>query len=270
MDLHRLERRFHRLGGRLHQRAMERRADRQKHGALRAGELGELHRPLDRRPGSRHDHLPAAVVVRRLANRAFEIEGACRLGRNLDRRAEVEPEQRRHRALADRDRLLHRLAPEAQQTRGILKAQGARRAQGGIFAERVAGDEGRVARNAKSGLGLERAKRRHARRHQRRLGVGGQRQFGLGALEHELRQVLRERRIDPVEHLARGRKRFGERLAHADRLRPLTRKHQGRLHGKPRRDRGAKTQVPTRCQGNVMSRPRRRGAWQPSRATHEG
>ncbi len=42
-----------------------------------------------------------------------------------------------------------------------------------------------------------------------------------------------ERRIDAVEHLARGRKRFGERLAHADRLRPLTRKHQGRLHGNP-------------------------------------
>ena len=37
-------------------------------------------------------------------------------------------------------------------------------------------------------------------------------------------------RVDALEHLARDGKLVGERLAHADRLRPLTRKHQGRLH----------------------------------------
>ena len=209
---------------------MERGADRKQQRALGAGELGEFHRSLDRSPGSRHDDLAGAVVVRRLADRALEIEGARGLGRDLHRGAEVEPDERRHGALADRDRLLHRLAAEAQQARGILEGEGPCGAQGRILAERVAGDEGRVARNAKPRLGLERAERRHARRHQRRLGVGGQGQFGLWALEHQSRKVLRERRIDAVEHFARGRKGFGEGLAHADRLRPLTRKHQGRLH----------------------------------------
>ena len=69
------------------------------------------------------------------------------------------------------------------------------------------------------------------------------------------RQILRQRRVDALEHFARGRKGFGEGLAHADRLRPLTRKHQGRLHGNPLTDGRAKTQVPRRCQVNVMSHP---------------
>ena len=65
----------------------------------------------------------------------------------------------------------------------------------------------------------------------RRLGVGGQREFGLGSLEHQLGQVLAKRRVDALEYLARGGKLSRERLSHADRLGALTRKHQGRLHG---------------------------------------
>ena len=66
--------------------------------------------------------------------------------------------------------------------------------------------------------------RRDRHRHQRRLGVLGELQgFGRTVPDHG-GQLLAERRIDLVEHRAGGRKGFGERLAHADRLGPLPRK----------------------------------------------
>ena len=55
---------------------------------------------------------------------------------------EVEAEQRRHGALADRHRRLHRLAAQLQQPRGVGEAERAGRGQRGIFAEGMAGDEG--------------------------------------------------------------------------------------------------------------------------------
>ena len=55
---------------------------------------------------------------------------------------EVEPEQRRHGALADRHGLLHGPAADAEQPRRIGEVEAARRGQRGIFAERVAGDVG--------------------------------------------------------------------------------------------------------------------------------
>jgi hypothetical protein len=116
------------------------------------------------------------------------------------------------------------------------------RAQGRIFAERMAGDEDGVARDVEPGFAFEGAKRGETRRHQRRLRVGGQRQLGLGPLEDHLRQRFAERRVDLLEHGARGGKRLGERFAHADRLRALPRKRQGRRHAilqKPRAERHA-------------------------------
>ena len=102
---------------------------------------------------------------------------------------------------------------QPEQTRGVLEAQRARGAKRRIFAERVAGDEGRLFRHTESGFALERAKRCHGDGHQRRLRVGGQRQFGLGAFEHQMRQLLRERRVDAFEDLPGGGKRLSERLA---------------------------------------------------------
>ena len=61
---------FHRLGGGLHQRAMEGRGHRQQHGALDAALLGDLHGPLDGRPGAREHDLPAAIVIGHLAHGA--------------------------------------------------------------------------------------------------------------------------------------------------------------------------------------------------------
>ena len=62
---------------------------------------------------------------------------------DLLREREVGAEQRGHRALADRHRLLHRLAAQLQQLRRRREVERARRAQRRIFAEAMPGDEAR-------------------------------------------------------------------------------------------------------------------------------
>ena len=104
----------HGVGGRLHQRAMERRGHLQHHRALGALGLGDLDRALDRRLVAGHHHLPAAIVVGGLADLA--LRG---LGRDRSCGIELEAEQRRHRAGADRHRLLHGAAADAQKPRGV-------------------------------------------------------------------------------------------------------------------------------------------------------
>jgi hypothetical protein len=54
---------------------------------------------------------------------------------------EVEPEQGRHGAFAHRNGLLHGLATQLQEARGIGQAEGAGGGQSGIFTERVTGNE---------------------------------------------------------------------------------------------------------------------------------
>ena len=102
--------------------------------------------------------------------------------------------------------------------------EAAGRRQRRIFAERMAGDEGRVPADRESGLGLQHAQGGDRHRHQRRLGVFGELQ-GLGRpVPDDRRQLFAERRVDLVEHGPRGRKGLRQRLAHADRLGTLPRK----------------------------------------------
>src|SRR3546814_1105449 len=61
-------------------------------------------------------------------------------------------------------------------------------------------------------------------RHDRGLGIFGERQLVLGTFAHQLEQLLAERVVDFLKHLARVTRCLGERLAHADRLAALTRK----------------------------------------------
>ena len=81
---------------------------------MRALGLGDLDRALDRGLVARHHDLAAAIVVGGLADLA--LRG---LRRDRRGRVEVEPEQRRHGAGADRHRLLHGVAADAQQPRGV-------------------------------------------------------------------------------------------------------------------------------------------------------
>ena len=219
-------------------------------------DFGERHGALDRGCGSGDHDLSAAVVVGGLANRSGQIKLACRLERDCGDFGEIEPEDRGHRALADRNRLLHGLSADAQQPRGVFDGQRTRGAEGGIFAQRMARDEGGVAGDDEAGLALERPQSRQARRHQRRLGVGGQRQLRLRPLEHELRELLAERCVYARKHVPRGRKRLGEPLAHADRLRALSWKYEGRLHPESflfHSSRGARaeTRAGSGCQGRA-------------------
>ena len=84
--------------------------------------LRELHRPLDRglRPGDHH--LAAAVVVRGLRRSRRSDRGRSQPGSQC-----ASPRRNRGRGSPpsrprQRNRLLHRLAAQAQQTRGVLEA----------------------------------------------------------------------------------------------------------------------------------------------------
>ena len=184
----------HAVGGRLHQRAMERRGHRQQHGALGALRLGDLDRALDRRLVRRRP--PPAPPPLSLAT--SQTSPLRRLRAPTSRRGlEVEPEQRRHGAVPDRHRLLHGVAADAQQPRGVGDRERAGGGERRILAERMAGDEGGVARKVEPGLGLEHAHRRQRHRHQRRLGVRGQRQRLGRALPDQPRELFAERRRRP-------------------------------------------------------------------------
>src|SRR5690606_38743402 len=74
--------------------------------------------------------------------------------------------------------------------------------------------------------------RRDRIRHDRGLGVLGEGQFVLRPLAHQLEEMLAERLVDLLKHLAGCRRSLGERLAHADRLAALTRKDEC-AHDKP-------------------------------------
>ena len=72
-----------------------------------------------------------------------------------------------------------------------------------IFSQRVAGNEGRVARKIEAGFGFERAQRGERDRHERRLRVFGQRQRLRRPVPHRLAELFAERRVDFLEHLPR-------------------------------------------------------------------
>ncbi len=97
-----------------------------------------------------HNDLPRRVVVRGLAYLA--LRG---LARDRPRRLIVEAEERRHRADADRHRLLHRAAANTHEPRRVGKREGAGGGVGGIFAERMAGEEGDIARKINAGFRLQ-------------------------------------------------------------------------------------------------------------------
>src|SRR5271165_508221 len=90
----------------------------------------------------------------------------------------------------------------------------------------MAGDEGGVASEIEAGFGFERADRGKARRHQGWLRIGGQREFVLGALEHQFGQMLAERLVDFLQNRPCLDKLIRQSLGHADGLRSLARKNE--------------------------------------------
>ncbi len=219
------ERLRHDLGGGLHQGGMERCGYRQQHGAPHALGLGDLDRALDRRLVTGHHDLPAAIVVgglHQLALRGF--------GGDRRRLFEIDSQQRRHRAHADRNRALHRAAANANEPHRIGDRQRTGGGQGGVFADRMAGHERRVALEIDARFRFKDPHRGERYRDQRRLRILGEGQ-GLGrALPHHRGELVAERLVDLVENPPRNREGLRQRLAHADSLAALARKHVRRRH----------------------------------------
>ena len=128
----------HFLGGGPHERAVKGRGDIERDGAGAQG-LGRLDRALDPGLVAGDDHIAGVVVV---GDHADAHLGA--LGRGLFGQGEVDlwPDQRGHGARAERRGALHGLAPQPEQARGVRQAERLGGRQGGIFSERMAGDEG--------------------------------------------------------------------------------------------------------------------------------
>ena len=114
----------HRICGGLHQRAVERGRHWQRHRALGAHFLGHFDRAVDRALVAGDHDLRRVVVVGDRADLAL----GRRLG-DLLRQGEIGAEQRRHRALPHRHRLLHRLPAQLQQLGRRRKVERARRAR---------------------------------------------------------------------------------------------------------------------------------------------
>ena len=204
---------------------MERCGHRQQHRALGALGLGDFERAFDGGLVAGNDHLPAAIVVGCLADlplRGFAGDG--------HRGLVIEPEKCGHRTGADRHRLLHRKATGAQQACGIADAEAAGCGKRRVFAERMAGDEGRIPPHGKARLGLQHAQRRNRDRHQGRLGIFGELKGLSRAIPDDGSELLAERRIDLVEYRPRGRKGLRQGLAHTDRLGTLPRKSKCSRH----------------------------------------
>ena len=126
-----------------------------EHGALGAAGFRSFDRPLHRGGVPGDHHLPGGVEVDRLDHLPLG-----RLDASGPHRIVVETEQRGHRALAQRDRLLHRLRAQPHEGQRILERERAGGDQRRVLAETVPGDDG--------GLGpAERAPQRGTRRNPR-------------------------------------------------------------------------------------------------------
>ena len=210
------------LGGRISASASA--ADGKHHGALGAARGRQVDGAFDGRLRSADNHLAGRIVIGDVADRA--IAG---FGRHRPRVFKRQAEKRRHGPLSDRNGLLHGVAAGPEQFRRVADAEGARRAERGVFAKRMPGDHGDVPREIETAC-PQRPDDSHADGHQGGLGVRGQRQCLFRAFEHDGRQLLAERLVDLFEDRARFGKSVGEIAAHADGLATLTGKQECSCH----------------------------------------
>ena len=195
-----------------------------------------------------HDHLAAAIVVRRLADLALRGLRGDRRGR-----VEVEPEQRRHGAGADRHRLLHGAAADAQKPRGVGNATALPAAASAEYSPSE-WPATKAASRARSRPASASSTRNAASDTAISAGCAFSVSVSVSAGPSHIdrRELLAERVVDLVEHLPRRRKSLGQALAHADRLAALAGKYESRRHPLPLKE-GRKIPRSRRCQGR---RPR--------------
>jgi hypothetical protein len=198
---------------------------RQRDGAAHPVRLAEFGHAVERHFVAGQHDLRRLVVVGDLADVALGSSFGHLAG-GID----ADAEQRRHGALADGNRRLHRLAAQLEKPGGVGERESAGRGKRRVFAERMAGDELHLIFQRKAVLRFEHPHHRHRHGHQSRLGVLGQREGLFRTLPHDLRQVLPERGIDLIEHLAGGGIVLRQLAAHADVLAALPGKYKCDSH----------------------------------------
>ena len=194
----------HHVGGRLHQRAMERRGHRQQHralGALRPWRSRRRARPPPCCRTRRPARAPLSFAAWQTSPCAASAATATAASKSSPSSAAMAPD-------ADRHGLLHGLAARAQKPRRIGDGERACRGQRRIFAERMAGDE----------LGIALARSRPASVCSTRMTASdtaisagcafcGERQRVLPAPRRSvLLRLVAERLVDFLEHLPGGAK----------------------------------------------------------------
>ena len=184
--------------------------------------LRHLDRALDRLGMAGEDDLAGIVVVGDFA----DLSLCSRFGQR-GRLVDIGPEQRGHRAFADRHRILHGDAAQAQKLRRVRQRESARRAQGGVFTERMARDAGGVVRQLDPEFLRQHALGGDGVGHDRGLRIRGQRQFAFRPFAHQSADFLRQRLVDFLEHFARNGAGIGEIGTHPDLLAPLTGEDKG-------------------------------------------
>jgi hypothetical protein len=201
------------LFGGLHQRAVERRAHRQRNDAFCAERLRPVGRARDGVARAGNHHLAASVEVGGRDNVA--LGGVGTRVRDL---FGIEAEDGGHRAGAHRHRLLHVAAASAHERDGVPEGEGAGGNVRRVFAQAVAGDEGGT-----NPLRCEQIRGGDARGENGRLSVLGQHQPIFGTVEAQAAQRLAERGVGLGKRVATDGEDIGERLPHPDRLRALSR-----------------------------------------------
>ena len=197
---------------------MERAADSQGDGFLRAARLAEVHRARHRHPLAAYDYLLAGVDVG---------HPDARFARHFLERHLVESDNRRHRAGVFVACFLHEPAALLHQQRGLVDGQRAADCEGGVLAEAMPRHDDGLRHVVRAQLVLHRLDAGEAYGEYAGLGVDGLAQVVFGPLEHEGSERASERLVYLVENLPRRRRFLVQRLAHAHRLSALPRKQVG-------------------------------------------
>ena len=183
----------HALGGGAHEGAVEGAAHAEGDDLLRAAGLGVVEGADDGLAGAAHDDLAGGVDGADLG---------AGLAADILALAHVEADDGGHRAGAGLAGGGHQLAAGAEEADGIVEREGARGHEGGVLAERVAGDEGGAFEQVGVQVGGD-AQEGEAGDGDRGLRVLGLLQLVLGALEADAGEGDAEDLVGAVEELLR-------------------------------------------------------------------
>ena len=213
---------------------MKRRTDGERHRTFGAAGLCQFARTFHRRLGAGNHHLTRRVVVGHDTDRVFLVVRrlfhrlACGVFRQFDGCAQ----KRAHRADADRHRLLHGMATNAQEPCCVRHAERARRTKRGVLTQRMSGHDTGMTGDIESAFLAQDRDGRHRGRHDGRLRIFREQELIIRSLPHQAGEILLQGFVHFLEQFAGGGERLSQRLAHADGLASLAGKDECACHGR--------------------------------------